>query len=144
MNLDNTLSVKYEATKEDFDFITWNLIGYNIEKVGPKLNVPPFEYNVVIRNQNNEIAAGIITNIFLKSMYVQSLWVNSKLRKQRIGSDLLESAEKFAKENGCNFIHLDTFSFQAIEFYKKKGYSVFATIDGYPENIKRYYVKKFL
>ncbi len=144
MNLDSSLSVKYETTKEDCDFIKWNLIGYNIETVGPKLNIAPFEYNVIIRNKNNEIVAGILTAIFLKSMYVECLWVNSKLRKQRIGSELLESSEKYAKENGCTFIHLDTFSFQAIEFYKKKGYFVFATIDGYPENIKRYYVKKFL
>jgi hypothetical protein len=40
-------------------------------------------------------------------------------------------------------IWLDTFSFQAPEFYKRLGYSEFGRIDGYPENEARlFFVKR--
>jgi hypothetical protein len=33
-----------------------------------------------------------------------------------------------AKEKKCDFIKLDTLSFKAIDFYKKRGFEVFGTI----------------
>ena len=41
-------------------------------------------------------------------------------------------------------IHLDTFDFQAKEFYKKQGYVVFGKLDDCPENHCRYFMKKLL
>jgi hypothetical protein len=52
--------------------------------------------------------------------------------------------EEEAKKKGCKLVHLDTYSFQAPEFYKKQGYDIFGILDGYPEGIKRYYLKKDL
>ncbi|MDH6374056.1 hypothetical protein M2444_005900 [Paenibacillus sp. PastF-3] len=42
------------------------------------------------------------------------------------------------------FINLDTFSFQAPEFYKKYGYKVIATIEDAPLGSKHFYYKKDL
>lgn len=43
------------------------------------------------------------------------------LRNQHIGSSFLNQAESTAKERGCKYVFLDTFDFQAPEFYKKHG-----------------------
>ena len=41
-------------------------------------------------------------------------------------------------------IHLDTFDFQAKDFYLKHGYEVFGVLDDCPKGHKRYYMKKVL
>ena len=58
------------------------------------------------------------------------------------GSILLKEVEKIAKEKGCYLIHLDTFDFQAKDFYVKHGYEVFGVLDNCPPGHKRYFMKK--
>ena len=41
---------------------------------------------------------------------------------------MLAEVESAAKEKGCYLIHLDTFDFQAKEFYEKQGYAVFGVL----------------
>ena len=40
---------------------------------------------------------------------------------KKLGSLLLEEVENDAKSKGAKLIHLDTFDFQAKEFYEKQG-----------------------
>jgi hypothetical protein len=42
------------------------------------------------------------------------------------------------------YIGSDTFSFQALDFYKKHGYVVFAKLNDIPPGHSRYYLKKLL
>lgn len=72
------------------------------------------------------------------------MWVSKDLRGQHIGSSILMQAEKVAKERGCKYAFLDTFSFQALEFYKKFGYKEVFTLEEYPLTGKRHYFTKEL
>ena len=54
---------------------------------------------------------------------------------------LLIKAERLAKENECDFIKLDTLSFQALDFYKKQGYEVWGAIPNAGRHT-HYYLKK--
>ena len=47
-------------------------------------------------------------------------------------------------QKGAKLIHLDTFDFQAKEFYEKQGYIVFGILENCPEKHYRYYLKKVL
>jgi len=47
-----------------------------------------------------------------------------------------------AREKDCTFIKLNTFSFQAPEFYLKNGYQEMAVIEDAPTGSKHYYFKK--
>ena len=55
-------------------------------------------------------------------VYVDTLWVDSSYRGKKLGSLLLEEVENDAKSKGAKLIHLDTFDFQAKEFYEKQDY----------------------
>ncbi|ADQ78810.1 GCN5-related N-acetyltransferase [Paludibacter propionicigenes WB4] len=144
MDIDKNMTVHYQVTKEEKDLLWNGIFEYNTT-IGPMLDYPPYEpFSILIRDDRNEVVAGILTKIYLKCIFVELLWVNDKHRKSGIGSKLLLDVEKTAKEKGCNFIHLDTFSFQAIDFYKKQGYIIFATIEDYPDDNKRYFLKKYL
>lgn len=61
-------------------------------------------------------------------LYIDILWVNENYRHQGLGSKLLEYVEDTAKAKGCYLIHLDTFDFQAKDFYLKHGYEIFGTL----------------
>ena len=45
---------------------------------------------------------------------------------------------------GAYLSHLDTFDFQAKDFYLKHGYEIFGTLENCPPNHNRYYLKKAL
>jgi GNAT superfamily N-acetyltransferase len=144
MELSNGLTIGYQVTKEEREFLWDSIIEYN-KSTGPMLAHPPYEpFSIIIKDESNNIMAGILTKIYLKCVFVELLWVSDKHRKGGFGSKLLSSVEKAAKKKRCSFIHLDTFSFQAIDFYLKYGYEVFGVIEDYPDEIKRYFLKKYL
>jgi hypothetical protein len=61
-----------------------------------------------------------------------------------LGTILLNKVEEKAKQLGATLSHLDTFDFQAKDFYLKHGYEVFGVLDDCPKDHKRYYMKKVL
>ena len=54
----------------------------------------------------------------------------------------MTEAERIAREHGCTFAHTTTFSYQAPDFYQRLGYRIFGVIEGYPDGIKQYFLKK--
>lgn len=90
-----------------------------------------------------ELYGGLVGRIAWGWMHIEILWLSSELRGQGLGKGLIEKAEELARKNGCNGVHLDTFSFQAPDFYTGLGYQVFGKIDDYPnEGQCRYFLKK--
>lgn len=75
-------------------------------------------------------------------LYISVLFVDEKHRKQGLGHILLEAMEQEAKSLDIKLIHLNTFDFQAKDFYLKHGYEVFGVLDDCPQGHKRYYMKK--
>ena len=62
-------------------------------------------------------------------LHIEILWLREDLRGEGLGRQVLEATEAEAKRRGCKFSKLETFSFQAPEFYKKNGYAVFAELE---------------
>ncbi|GHA24674.1 hypothetical protein GCM10007989_20420 [Devosia pacifica] len=77
-------------------------------------------------------------------LFVQYLAVPPELRGQGVGSALLQRAEQWARERGLIGIWLDTFAFGAPDFYRRHGFSEFATIEGFPKGSRRHYFLKRL
>lgn len=119
------------------------IIEYNLSKV-PFTQEPAFiSINRVIKGVNGEVLAGINSLLYCWScLSVDVLWVKEEYRKEGYGSVLLNEVEKIAKEKGCNLVHLDTFDFQAKDFYLKHGYEIFGVLDDCQVGHARYYMKK--
>ena len=132
-----------ESTREEYGVVDNGIVEYNLSKV-PFTQEPSFiSINRVIKDLNGEIVAGINSLLYCwNCLYVDVLWVKEQYRKEGYGSVLLNEVEKIAKEKGCNLIHLDTFDFQAKDFYLKHGYEIFGVLDDCPMEHKRYYMKK--
>jgi GNAT superfamily N-acetyltransferase len=71
-------------------------------------------------------------------LFVKFLAVTPEARGSGVGAKLLVKAEDWARRHGLAGVYLDTFDFQAPEFYAKCGYTEFGrlpAVGGYPQRI---------
>ena len=126
---------------QDAQFLAQQILAFNQAHTGRK---DDRQVLFLARDAAGQIAGGLIGWTFLDWMAVDYLWVREDLRGQGIGSRLLASAEELARERGCHSMQLDTFSFQAPDFYRRHGFEVFGVLDGYAGKHQRIYFRKRL
>lgn len=98
-----------------------------------------------LRDVKGTIVGGVYGNYgCFNWLYVDTLWVSDEARGHGNGSRLLQAIENEAIKNGCTSVYLDTFSFQAPEFYKKLGYTIFGELDNFPDGYSRIFLRKEL
>ncbi|WP_283624399.1 GNAT family N-acetyltransferase [Clostridium butyricum] len=134
-----------ESKEEESELIVEKIVEYNLSKV-PIIQESSFIWiNRVIVDTYGDIIAGINSKMYCwNCLYIDVLWVKEEYRKEGLGSKILNEIEKVAKDKGCYLIHLDTFDFQAKDFYIKHGYDIFGILDECPQRHKRYFMKKFI
>ncbi|OPA73312.1 hypothetical protein BVG16_29350 [Paenibacillus selenitireducens] len=130
--------------EKENSIVRQHLIAYNLSQVsGLTDNVGTIE--ITMSDDNDVVVAGITASIYWKQMHVDFLWVDESLRGQHKGSELLAKAEDIARQHHCRYIQLDTFSFQAPDFYQKRGYTVFGILEDSPcDGAKQYFLKKII
>lgn len=130
-----------DIKESDKETIFKGLLEYNLSKIEDK---NPKDLGIYLEDEAGNKIAGLIGDTHGNWLTVKFLWVSKEARGQHLGSEILVKAEEVAKERGCKFAFLDTFSFQAPEFYKKYGYQEVFTLEEYPVTGKRYYFTKIL
>nr|WP_294525942.1 GNAT family N-acetyltransferase [uncultured Rhodopila sp.] len=75
-------------------------------------------------------------------LFIDAVWVHPEQRGQGAGRVLMARAESHAAAQGCHSVWLDTF--QARGFYESVGYSVFGTLEDYPGQQTRWFLRKRL
>ena len=90
------------------------------------------------------IVGGAVGRTWGRCCELQQLWVDASQRKHGIGCTLMERFEGEAVRRDCNMCYLDTFDFQAPEFYRKLGYHVVLAIDGFGNGFTKYAMHKSL
>lgn len=133
------------GSSQDEKAILDGLVKYNLSKVPLRQPETFVEVCRAVKDEEGNVIAGCLANIYCWNvMYIDILWVEECARGQGLGSRLLEDAERIARENRCTLIHLDTFDFQAKDFYLKHGFHLFGVLEGCPEGHCRYYLSKKL
>ena len=102
------------------------------------------EIGLFIKDDNGSVRGGIIGAICWNWLEIYNLFLDDNIRKMGYGTKLLLEIENIALEKQCDFIKLDTLSFQALGFYEKNGYKVFGTLDNVGRKYEHYYLKKDL
>lgn len=90
------------------------------------------------------IVGGIIGETHWNWLFINLVWIKDGLRRCGFGEQLLMAAEAEGRRRGATNAYLDTFSFQAPDFYKKHGYEVFGLLEDFPPGHCRYYLTKRL
>lgn len=90
----------------------------------------------------NKFIGGIYGHFQFEYLFINILFVGKKYRGNRIASNLMDLIEQEAVKRGVYNIYLTTFEFQALGFYKKRGYEVVMTIEDFPKGFAEYTIYK--
>lgn len=90
------------------------------------------------RHDSGSVIGGAIGRSWGACGELQQLWVDEAFRRRGIGGQLVRAFEARASERGCTTFFLETFSFQAPQFYRSLGYEVAYEHAVYPHGIVRY------
>ncbi len=103
---------------------------------------PIRSFSFMMKDESEAVQGGVTGTTYYGYMYVELLWVDPKYRKQQWGCKLMEAAEKLAKERNCAYICVTTMDWEAMPFYKKLGYQIDYTHDGFENNSLMYILRK--
>ncbi len=127
-----------KPSSNDLDFLTRKI---NAEAIGQGAAYP---FAILVRNKEGEIVAGCNGSIIFGSIYTDQLWVDPNLRKRGIGKKLMEAIHDYGTKRGCTISTVATMSFQAPDFYKKLGYKIDFSREGYSKGASCIFMSKKL
>lgn len=139
MNL--RIELSQNPTEEERLAILQPLRAYNASKADGAVPEP---IALLVRDENGEIVGGLYAKLFYQWLFIDLLSVPEQARGQGLGSKLMQMAEELARDRKCVGLWLDTFEFQAPEFYRKHGYSEVGHIADYPPGHKHFFFQKRL
>lgn len=130
-----------EAPQEvDYQEILAPLREYNQAKTGL---IGTEKLAILIKDDLGATQGGLYANISGQWLFVDLLVVPEAARGQGLGTKLINMAQELARKKGCQGIWLDTFSFQAPDFYLRLGFSIFGELKDYPVvGYNRFFMRK--
>lgn len=135
------IELDLSPSQESLDELAAGLVEHSL----PIVEEPGFQpVALFVRQKSGRLQGGIYGRINWNWLSISRLWVSLENRRSGLGSDLLHRLETEAVERGCTNSHVDTFSFQAREFYIANGYKPFAELHDYPDGHSRIYLRKSL
>jgi GNAT superfamily N-acetyltransferase len=126
------------ASDADHDAIFRPLLAFNETRA--TADYEPFA--IRLRDDAGDIVGGLFARRFYRWLFVELLFVPDAARRMGLGSTMLLQAEQYAREKGCVGVWLDTFSFQAPNFYPKLGFTRFGALEDYPPGSTRFFFQK--
>lgn len=133
------ITLDNDPSETDIDVVYNALVAFNRSVTGPTTTQ---KIAVFARDEEGKIIGGVTGVTHYQWLLINLLWLREDVRGQGVGTALMEMVEAEAIRRGCFAAKLDTTSFQALDFYRKLGYSVFGQVDDYPPGHTHYYLQK--
>ncbi len=96
----------------------------------------------VMVQDGSAVVGGATCEVYWNWVDLKLLWTAESVRGQGIGRQIIKWVEEEARQRGCVGIHVNTYEFQAMEFYQKLGFELFGTLPNHPVGSSRYYLQK--
>ena len=135
------IEIAETPTSDETEFIVQQLLKFNSRCAGEG-NFKAL--TIFLRDADENLVGGLLGATYWQWLYIDIFWIHESCRGEGYGDTLLAAAEQEAVRRGCKYAHLDTFSFQAPEFYQKRGYVVFGELPDFPQGYHRFFLKKEL
>ncbi len=118
------------------------LSGYNLEKAGYRDQQP---LAILVSDpETGEVVGGLLGGTSFGLLRIDRFFLPENLRKQGLGTRIINAAEREGRRRGCSRALLTTLSFQAPGFYKRQGWEVLAELDAEPPAPTRFLMTKKL
>lgn len=135
------INFSYSQNITDVATLHEKLRQFNVEKLG---YYDPKPLTVVAKDEHDNVVGGLTGLTYWNYLSVEVFFMEAAMRGQGHGKQILFLAEEEARRRGCNRAFLDTFDFQALDFYISQGYGVFGRLGGFAGSKERYFLKKEL
>ncbi|MFF4734927.1 GNAT family N-acetyltransferase [Streptomyces sp. NPDC001262] len=107
----------------------------------PAMEAQPLETYAV--GGGGELVGGLVGRVQWQWLHVELLWVDAVHRGAGVGSRLVGRAERVAREEyGCIGSQVETWDFQAPEFYRRVGYRLLSSLADYPPGLTNHVLVK--
>jgi len=102
---------------EDDAIINDGVVAFNNKFITEKL-----VHFSIFAKHNNLVVGGTSVCESNEALYIDALWCNEDFRKQGLGAKIIDMIYRIAVDKRLSKIFVDTFDFQAPEFYQKQGF----------------------
>jgi ribosomal protein S18 acetylase RimI-like enzyme len=92
--------------------------------------------------QDGRVVGGAYGDTHYGWLYLSLLWVDEPLRASGWGRRLVEDFEAEGVARGCHSSWVDTYGFQAPDFYERLGYQEFGRLKDFPLGSNRLFYWK--
>lgn len=133
------IEIEENPKSETINQIRNRLISHNIEK-----STISGSADLALKAYSNKgtLVGGMVAWQWGGCLEIEYLWVSENAREEKLGTELLKRLESLLSGHTHKTIITNTFSFQAPEFYVKNGFTITDEVVGYPDNVKKYFLKK--
>jgi len=128
-----------EPSPEELSIVERGLAEHGEARSEPR-NARPLV--LFLRDAGGDVVGGLRAATVWGWLEIKWLWIAERHRGLGYGRRLVAAAEREAVGRGCRHAWLDTFDFQAPQFYARLGYDVFAALDDFPRAHTRYFLCK--
>jgi GNAT superfamily N-acetyltransferase len=135
-----TLAVEDAPARDDVEVLPDGLEAFN-EAAWP--GHQPWRPLGVLLRRGRRVIGGLVGETYAGWLFIRYFWLEDSLRRQGIGRAVIAAAEARAAARGCHSAWVDTFSFQAPDFYRRQGYTEFGRLP-YPPKGERIFLQKRL
>lgn len=133
------ISCEPNATPGEIAVVRQGLHRFNFAATG---QTETHAVNLFLREADGGIRGGLVGYVWAEWLHIEYLWMVEEYRGRALGWQLLVMAEREASRLGARGAFLNTFDFQAPEFYKRLGYEILSAIAGYPPRSTDYHLRK--
>jgi GNAT superfamily N-acetyltransferase len=122
-----------DATEDDVDTFVSTVFDEQAAEVhGEGVTDRYSTWGFTARNSAQTLVAGVCGETYCGGLLVHRIFVEAESRKSGIGGRLLQLAMQYGREHGDSICTLETFDFQAPEYYQRHGFTVDFEHGGFP------------
>lgn len=130
-----------EITTELTDFADRGFERHGLEVTGIH---EPILRTAFVAHDSSQFAGCVTASILWKALQIRHMFIEDSYRRQGLGRLLIQKALDYGRLHECPIAFVDTFSFQALGFYQKLGFTLEFTRTGFPHGHSLHYLKKDL
>jgi GNAT superfamily N-acetyltransferase len=135
------ITVEANPSEEDVQHVWDGLVAFNLQHAkADNLQL----LRIFLRDESGTIKGGLLGEIFWNWCHIAILWLDDSIRGEGYGSQILHLAEQEALARGCIGMYVDSMSFQAPDFYRKRGYTQWGQLNDFPPGHQRIFFQKSL
>ena len=133
-------SIAVEPRPEDLKALYSGIRAFNVAVLGEYSSAQVV--TAFVKDSTGQVVGGVRGEVVWSWLHIWTLWVDERMRRQGVGMKLLSKIERHAQKQGVSRIRLETTDFQALDFYRKLGYQVFAELPELPPGHISYFLTK--